>query len=80
MLVLLDSRGSNAKTIIFVLRLVVFSAALQAGMTLAQPNSIIMGYSGSGITSDLRRVIEKQKLWDKHGVMSKRFTSTAAAL
>jgi hypothetical protein len=62
MLVLLDSRGSNAKTIIFVLRLVVFSAALQAGITLAQPNSIIMGYSGSGITSDLRLVIEKQKL------------------
>ena len=27
-----------------------------------------MGYSGSGITSDLRRVIEKEKLWDKHGV------------
>ena len=58
----------NAKTIIFVLRLVVFSAALQAGIALAQSNSIIMGYSGSGITSDLRRVIEKEKLWDKHGV------------
>ena len=27
-----------------------------------------MGYSGSGITSDLRRVIEKEKLWDKHGI------------
>jgi ABC-type nitrate/sulfonate/bicarbonate transport system substrate-binding protein len=34
----------------------------------AQPHSIIMGYSGSGITSDLRRIIEKEKLWDKHGV------------
>jgi ABC-type nitrate/sulfonate/bicarbonate transport system substrate-binding protein len=34
----------------------------------AQSNSIIMGYSGSGITSDLRRVIEREKLWDKHGV------------
>jgi ABC-type nitrate/sulfonate/bicarbonate transport system substrate-binding protein len=34
----------------------------------AQSNSIIMGYSGSGITSDLRRVIEKEKLWDKHNV------------
>ena len=34
----------------------------------AQSNSIVMGYSGSGITSDLRRVIEKEKLWDKHGV------------
>jgi len=68
MLVLLDSRESNAKTIIFILRLVVFSAALQAGIALAQSNSIVMGYSGSGITSDLRRVIEKEKLWDKHGV------------
>src|SRR5215467_13563102 len=34
----------------------------------AQSNSLVMGYSGSGITSDLRRVIEKEKLWDKHGV------------
>ena len=25
--------------------------------------SMIMGYSGSGITTDLRRVIEKEKLW-----------------
>ena len=33
-----------------------------------QSQSIIMGYSGSGITTDLRRVIEKEKLWDKHGV------------
>src|SRR4249919_1014065 len=68
MLVLLDSREPNAKTIIFVLRLVVFSAALQAGIALGQSNSIVMGYSGSGITSDLRRVIEKEKLWDKHGI------------
>ena len=33
-----------------------------------QSQSIIMGYSGSGITSDLRRIIEKERLWDKHGV------------
>ena len=37
----------------------------------AQSNTIIMGYSGSGITTDLRRVIEKEKLWDKHGVSVK---------
>jgi ABC-type nitrate/sulfonate/bicarbonate transport system substrate-binding protein len=35
---------------------------------LAQSNSIIMGYSGAGISTDLRRVIEKEKLWDKYGV------------
>src|SRR5262249_14072521 len=39
----------------------------------AQPNSLVMGYSGSGITSDLRRVIEKDKLWDKDGVNVKAF-------
>ena len=27
-----------------------------------------MGYSGAGISTDLRRVIEKEKLWDKYGV------------
>jgi ABC-type nitrate/sulfonate/bicarbonate transport system substrate-binding protein len=30
--------------------------------------SIMMGYSGAGISTDLRRVIEKEKLWDKYGV------------
>jgi ABC-type nitrate/sulfonate/bicarbonate transport system substrate-binding protein len=35
---------------------------------LAQSNSIVMGYSGAGISTDLRRVIEKEKLWDKYGV------------
>jgi ABC-type nitrate/sulfonate/bicarbonate transport system substrate-binding protein len=28
----------------------------------------MMGYSGAGISTDLRRVIEKEKLWDKYGV------------
>jgi NitT/TauT family transport system substrate-binding protein len=40
----------------------------QVDLARAQPHSIIMGYSGSGITSDLRRIIEKERLWDKHGV------------
>jgi NitT/TauT family transport system substrate-binding protein len=30
--------------------------------------SIIMGYSGAGITTDLQRVIQKEKLWEKHGL------------
>jgi ABC-type nitrate/sulfonate/bicarbonate transport system substrate-binding protein len=33
-----------------------------------QSQSIMMGYSGAGISTDLRRVIEKEKLWDKYGV------------
>src|SRR5262245_22383405 len=40
----------------------------RADRVRAQPNSLVMGFSGSGITSDLRRVIEKEKLWAKHGV------------
>ena len=57
------------RTIILLL-LAIFSSMLMSRVDLvhAQSNSIIMGYSGSGITSDLRRVIEKEKLWDKHGV------------
>ena len=56
------------KIILFLLA--IFSSMLmpRADCVHAQSNSIIMGYSGSGITSDLRRVIEKEKLWDKHGV------------
>jgi len=55
---------------ILLLLLAIFSSMLMPRVDLvhAQSNSIIMGYSGSGITSDLRRVIEKEKLWDKHGV------------
>ena len=32
------------------------------------PQILIMGYSGAGITTDLQRVIEKEKLWDKYGL------------
>jgi ABC-type nitrate/sulfonate/bicarbonate transport system substrate-binding protein len=39
-----------------------------AGLAFAQANSIIMGFSGAGISTDLRRVIEKENLWDKYGV------------
>jgi ABC-type nitrate/sulfonate/bicarbonate transport system substrate-binding protein len=34
----------------------------------AHGQPIALGYSGSGISSDLRRVIEKQRLWEKHGL------------
>jgi NitT/TauT family transport system substrate-binding protein len=34
----------------------------------AYSQQILMGYSGAGISTDLRRVIEKEKLWDKYGL------------
>ena len=34
-------------------------------------NSILLGYSGSGISTDLRRVIERERIWEKHGLSVK---------
>lgn len=31
----------------------------------------MLGYSGSGISSDLRRVMEREKIWEKHGLSAK---------
>lgn len=52
------------KRFFFVL-LALYSAS---AATAAYGQSMTMGYSGSGITTDLRRVIEKEKLWEKHGL------------
>ena len=48
--------------------LILFLAACVISTARAQSQPIIMGYSGAGISTDLRRVIEKEKLWDKYGV------------
>ncbi|HEY7319138.1 MAG TPA: ABC transporter substrate-binding protein [Candidatus Binatia bacterium] len=57
------------RKIIFLLLALFFSMlASRVDPVRAQSNSIIMGYSGAGISTDLRRVIEKAKLWDKYGV------------
>ncbi len=40
---------------------------LAAGDAQAQP-LLRLGYSGAGISTDLRRVIEKERLWQKHGL------------
>jgi ABC-type nitrate/sulfonate/bicarbonate transport system substrate-binding protein len=37
-----------------------------AGALQAQP--VVMGYSGTGVSGTLRRVIEKEKLWQKRGL------------
>lgn len=49
--------------------LVIFSTPAAAQ---TQPNAITLGYSGgTGLTSDLRRVIEREKIWDKYGLSVK---------
>jgi len=37
----------------------------------AQLQNLMLGYSGSGISSDLRRVMEKERIWEKHGLSVK---------
>jgi ABC-type nitrate/sulfonate/bicarbonate transport system substrate-binding protein len=32
------------------------------------PNFMVLGYSGSGISTDLRRVMDIEKVWEKHGL------------
>jgi ABC-type nitrate/sulfonate/bicarbonate transport system substrate-binding protein len=44
------------------------SVALSALTVRAQSNSVLLGYSGSGISTDLRRVMEREKIWEKHGL------------
>jgi len=39
-----------------------------AHSALAQLQNLMLGYSGSGISSDLRRVMEKDRIWEKHGL------------
>lgn len=54
----------RALSIFFVV--VLLSTVPRAPSARGQP--IALGYSGSGISSDLRRVIEKERLWEKHGL------------
>jgi len=44
------------------------SAPLSALTVRAQSNSLFLGYSGSGISTDLRRVMEREKIWEKYGL------------
>ena len=60
------SRSLESMTVVLVMSFIVWILSL--GLAFAQANSIIMGFSGAGISTDLRRVIEKENLWDKYGV------------
>jgi NitT/TauT family transport system substrate-binding protein len=46
----------------------VLSLAVSVIHAHAQPNNLMLGYSGTGISSDLRRVMEIEKLWEKNGL------------
>lgn len=46
----------------------VVSTAVSLLTARAQSNSVLLGYSGSGISTDLRRVMEREKIWEKHGL------------
>jgi NitT/TauT family transport system substrate-binding protein len=53
-----------------ILWLAVFLASIlwRNGIAYSQPYPLTLGYSGVGLTTDLRRVIEREKVWEKHGV------------
>jgi NitT/TauT family transport system substrate-binding protein len=46
----------------------VASSPLSSLTVRAQTNSVLLGYSGSGISTDLRRVMEREKIWEKYGL------------
>jgi len=48
--------------------LVIVMALIPAVSAVGQTNSLILGYSGSGISTDLRRVMDIEKIWEKHGL------------
>jgi NitT/TauT family transport system substrate-binding protein len=60
-----------------VASLVAFLLSWQFSIGALQAQSVVLGYSGSGISTDLRQVIEKERIWAKHGlsVKSVYFTS-----
>jgi ABC-type nitrate/sulfonate/bicarbonate transport system substrate-binding protein len=51
--------------------LLIVMALMPATLAVGQTNSLILGYSGSGISTDLRRVMDIEKIWEKHGLSVK---------
>jgi ABC-type nitrate/sulfonate/bicarbonate transport system substrate-binding protein len=58
---------TKAKSVLFLLTVTLLPAIPLSNAT-AQSNSLILGYSGTGISSDLRRVMEIEKIWEKNGL------------
>ncbi len=46
----------------------ILSLAVSVISAHAQSNNLMLGYSGTGISSDLRRVMEIEKIWEKNGL------------
>lgn len=46
--------------------IIIPALSLSAGMARTEP--LILGYSGTGVSGTLRRVIEKERLWQKPGL------------
>lgn len=44
------------------------AAACSRAGAQAPPNNVILGYSGGGSTGALRRIIERDRLWEKYGL------------
>jgi NitT/TauT family transport system substrate-binding protein len=42
--------------------------ACQFSAAALHAESVVMGYSGTGVSGTLRRVIQNEKLWQKHGI------------
>jgi ABC-type nitrate/sulfonate/bicarbonate transport system substrate-binding protein len=59
------------KTLATKLSIAVFAAALNIASVYAQSNNLNLGYSGTGISTDLRRVMDIEKIWEKHGLSVK---------
>ena len=51
--------------------LLIILTLMPAAAAVGQMNSLILGYSGSGISTDLRRVMDIDKIWEKHGLSVK---------
>jgi len=60
----------KAESVLFLL-IVTLLPAIPLSNVTAQSNSLILGYSGSGISTDLRRVMDIEKIWEKHGLSIK---------
>jgi len=51
--------------------LLVAGLMLQHGSAPAQSNQVIIRYSGTGLTTDLRKVIDRENIWEKHNLSVK---------
>ena len=49
----------------------ILGLALSGVSVHAQSTNLVLGYSGSGISTDLRRVMDIDKIWEKHGLSIK---------